>query len=328
MTSPGMSWERIGRYLAGEASPQEAADVRRWLDEHRSDAEVVAALERLTTAIRRDQIDVETALKRVKARTTPVRTKVLVPAPGRWRSWMTRTELVAAAAAVLLVGGVFLFQQVRDFARGGALMTYSTGVGQRDSVHLEDGSLVLLGPATRVAVRGREIDLTGEAFFRVVHDDRPFIVRAGGSVIRDIGTEFAVQTYDAPAVRVVVQEGSVALSRGKDSVILHQGDVGQVTGGGGRIQSVPGGATAEDFAWMRGELVFRDTPMSQVASDLRRWYGVEVRVADTALMQRRFTGTFRTEPRERVLDVIAMALPARVERRGDTAYFRPAALNK
>lgn len=323
-----MNWERIGRYLAGEASPREAADVRQWLDEHRSDAEVVAALERLTTAIRRDHVDVETALRRVKARPTPApaRTKVPVSEPGRWRRWTTRTELVAAAAAVLVVAGVFLFQQIRDIARGGALVTYRTGVGQRDSVRLEDGSLVLLGPATRVAVRGREIDLTGEAFFRVVHDDRPFIVRAGESLIRDIGTEFAVQTYDVAVVRVVVQEGSVALSRGTDSVMLRQGDVGRVAGG--RVQSVRGGATAEDFAWMRGELVFRDTPMSQVASDLRRWYGVEVRVADTALMQRRFTGTFRTEPRERVLDVIAMALPARVERRGDTAYFRPASSSR
>lgn len=326
MTSPGMNWERIGRYLAGEASPQESADVRRWLDEHRSDADVVAALERLTKAIRIHHLDVETALKQVKARPTPARTKLLVPAPGRWRRWMSRTELVAAAAAILLVAGVFLFQQIRDFARRGAIVTYSTGIGQRDSVRLADGSLVLLGPASRVAVRGREIDLTGEAFFRVVHDDRPFIVRAGESVIRDIGTEFAVQTYDATAVRVVVQEGSVALSRGTDSVMLRQGDVGHVAGN--RVEAVPGGASAEDFAWMRGELVFRDTPMSQVASDLRRWYGVEVRVADTALLQRRFTGTFRTEPRERVLDVIAMALPARVERRGDTAYFRPAALNK
>lgn len=326
MTSPGMNWERIGRYLAGEASPQEAGEVRRWLDEHRSDAELVAALERLTKALRGPQVDVEAALRQVRARPTPPRTRVLVPASGRWRRWMTQTELVAAAAAVLLVAGVYFFQQIRDMARGGAPVTYSTGVGERDSVRLEDGSLLLLGPATRVAVRGRTIDLTGEAFFRVVHDDEPFIVRAGESVIRDIGTEFAVHSHDATAVRVVVQEGSVALSRGTDSVMLRQGDVGQVAGG--RVQAVPGGATAEDFAWMRGELVFRDAPMSRVASDLRRWYGVEVRVADTALLQRTFTGTFTTETRERVLDVIAMALPARVERRGDTAYYRSAASSK
>ena len=329
MTSPGMNWERIGRYLAGEASREEAAEVRRWLDEHRSDAEVVAAVDRLSRAIRAGHpVDVEAALRSVKGRPTPSRARVAVAAPGRLRRWMTQTEVLAAAAAIILVAGVFLFDQVRDIVRGDRILSYSTSVGQRDSVRLEDGSLILLGPATRVAVRGREVDLTGEAFFRVVHDEkRPFIVRAGESVIRDIGTEFTVHSHDATAaIRVVVQEGSVALSRGADSVMLVQGDVGRVAEG--RVESLPGSATAEDFAWMHGELIFRDTPISTVIADLRRWYGVEVRVADTALLQRRFTGVFTTEPRERVLDVIAMTLPARVERRGDTAYFRPAASSR
>ena len=324
MTSPGMDWDRIGRYLAGEASREEAAEVRRWLDEHRSDAELVSAVERLTRAIRGGRpVDVEAALRSVKTRQTP-RQRIAVASPGRLRRWMTQTEVMAAAAAIILVAGVALFDQARDLVRGGAQLSHSTSVGQRDSVRLEDGSLIVLGPASRVAVRGREVDLTGEAFFRVVHDDkRPFIVRTGGSVIRDIGTEFVVHTDDATAAtRVVVQEGSVALSRGSDSVMLQQGDVGRVAEG--RVEALPGRATADDFAWMRGELIFRDTPISTVIADLRRWYGVEVRVADLALLQRRFTGTFTTEPRERVLDVIAMALPARVERRGDTAYFRPA----
>ena len=325
MTSPGMNWERIGRYLAGEASREEATEVRRWLDEHRSDAEVVSAVERLTRAIRGGRpIDVEAALRSVKTRQTPPRQRIAVTSPSRFRRWMTQTEVMAAAAAIILVAGVALFDQVQDLVRGGVQSSYSTSVGERDSVRLEDGSLILLGPASRVAVRGREVDLTGEAFFRVVHDDRrPFIVRAGGSVIRDIGTEFVVHTDDATAAtRVVVQEGSVALSRGSDSVMLQQGDVGRAAEG--RVEALPGRATADDFAWMRGELIFRDAPISTVIADLRRWYGVEVRVADLALLQRRFTGTFTTESRERVLDVIAMALPARVERRGDTAYFRPA----
>lgn len=327
MTSPGMNWERIGRYLAGEASREEAAEVRRWLDAHRSDAELVAAVDRLARAVRSQRtVDVEAALRKVRARPTP-RPRVAISSAGRFRRWVTQTEVLAAAAAVILVAGVFLFQQVQDLVSGGRQATYSTSVGQRDSVRLRDGTLILLGPATRVAVRGREVDLTGEAYFRVVHDEkRPFVVRTGGSVIRDIGTEFAVHSDGAAAIRVVVQEGSVALSRGTDSVMLQQGDVGRIVEG--RVESLPGGATAEDFAWMHGELIFRDTPISTVIGDLRRWYGVEVRVADTALLHRRFTGTFTTEPRERVLDVIAMTLPARVERRGDTAYFRPAASSR
>ena len=64
--------------------------------------------------------------------------------------------------------------------------------------------------------------------------------------------------------------------------------------------------------------------MSELAADLRRWYGVELRVTDTSLLRRHFTGSFARESPDRIVDVIALALGAGVERRGDTAYIRTA----
>ena len=77
-----------------------------------------------------------------------------------------------------------------------ATKEFATSIGARDSVVLADGSRVILGPASHIVVRGREVELTtGEAFFVVVHNEkRPFTVRVGGAVIRDIGTEFSVRT--------------------------------------------------------------------------------------------------------------------------------------
>jgi transmembrane sensor len=66
--------------------------------------------------------------------------------------------------------------------------------------------------------------------------------------------------------------------------------------------------------------------MDQVRADLRRWYGVELRVTDSLLQRRVFTGSFTTEPADRVLDAIRLALGASVVRRGDTAYVSPAAI--
>jgi transmembrane sensor len=45
-------------------------------------------------------------------------------------------------------------------------------------------------------------------------------------------------------------------------------------------------------------------------------------VTDSALLSRHFTGSFGKEPAGRVVDVIALALGAQVDRRGDTAYIR------
>jgi transmembrane sensor len=203
---------------------------------------------------------------------------------------------------------------------------YATGIGQRDSIVLADGSRVLLGPASWILVSrgGRSVQVNGEAYFDVVHDaTRPFTVVTDNTLIRDIGTKFSVHTDSGPPVRVVVNEGAVRIVVGRrDSVALTAGDVGVVESNGS-LDVRRGAASPDDLAWTRGRLVFRDASIAELAADLRRWYGVELRVTDTALLRRHFTGSFETESSSRVLDVIALALNARVDRRGDSAFIRP-----
>lgn len=308
MNRPTADWDKLGRYVAGELSPAESAEVRRWLDANPAEARAVAALEQATKGVAAKPVDVEAAIRKVK-------TRIHGGAPSR--TWI---RYAAAAVVLLAVGLVYQFAPRRGAPE--SQLSYSTGVGARDSILLADGSRVLLGPASRIAVRGREVELTGEAFFVVTHDERrPFTVRAGGAVIRDIGTEFSVHSDGHDEVRVVVREGSVQLSQARDSVVLQRGDVG-VRSTGGRVQANRGAATDDDLAWTRGRLVFRDASVSELGADLKRWYGVELRVTDSALLRRHFTGSFVNEPASRVVDVIALALGARADRRGDTVFIR------
>jgi transmembrane sensor len=310
-TPSSLDFDKLGRFLAGESSPEEAAEMRRWLAEHPHDAKFVEALDAAKLMAMDKSLDVDAALRRVKQR-------------ARTRSPVRLVTFAAAAVVLLVAGAIVVSEKVTTF-RGNV---YTSGVGQRDSVVLADGSRVLLGPASRLVVRrnGREVSLVGEAFFSVFHDDRrPFTVRAGDAVIRDIGTEFSVHNDSAESslVRVVVREGAVALTHAADSVTLRRGDVG-IVDTGGAVRANRGAATDDDLAWTRGRLVFRNAPMPELSADLRRWYGVELRVTDTALLSRHFTGSFDGEPADRVLDVIALALGARLERRADTAYLRTA----
>ena len=91
------------------------------------------------------------------------------------------------------------------------------------------------------------------------------------------------------------------------------------------MQANRGAATDDDLAWRYGRLVFRDASVAELGADLKRWYGVELRVTDSALLRRHFTGSFANEPASRVVDVIALALGARADRRGDTVYIRATA---
>ena len=287
--------QELGRFLAGEASPAEEAEVRRWL------------------AARVDQqVDVEAALASVKARASGEVARV--------KAFTPRFLALAAAAVVLMVVGAIV-------ARRGPTtepLRLATTAGQRDSLVLPDGSRIVLGPSTSVVVRDRDVELRGEAYFDVVHSaPRPLTVHALGAVIRDIGTQFAVSGDSGAPLRVVVREGIVEVTHANDSVTLHRGDVA-VVDSGGRVEAQRGAATPDDLAWLNGTLAFRNASVAEEAADLRRWYGVQVRVTDSVLLQRHFTGQFAGEPVDRVIEVIALALGARHERRGDTVIVRPA----
>jgi transmembrane sensor len=314
-------WEKIGRYLAGESSPDEAAAVRRWLEENRADAELIGALDGAARQAASPQVNVDVALRRVKARAKEGARKTALTFGG-----FAAIAAAAALAAVLLPWRTILN---RDDAPA-ALPTrvaFATSVGQTDSLRLPDSSFAVVGPDSRIVYTStadaRMVQLQGQAFFRVEHEARrTFSVRAGATTIRDIGTAFSVQTDRAEPVRVVVTEGAVVVI-GVDSAILRAGDVAVVSTSG-TVDARRGGATADDLAWTRGRLVFRDTPLADVATDLRRWYGVKIQVTDSSLLRRHFTGSFAGEPIGRVLDVLALAIPMRVERRGDTAFVRSA----
>ena len=325
-------WEAVARVLAGESPDDETRRVRRWLDARPADAAFVAAVARLAppASAPATDVDVEAALRRVHDRLDATDVRPLRPrgTPAH-RRWPAVLPALAAAAVLLVAALVWRGARTVD----AEVRTVATAVGQRDSLHLSDGSRVVLGPGSRLAVAAgfgderREVELRGEAFFEVVHDDaRPFVVRAGGATVRDVGTAFTVRSADAGDVRVAVTEGVVLLgaaSAGEaGGVRLEAGDRG-VLRPGAPPEVARGAVTEDDLAWTRGRLVFRDASLGEVAAALRRWYGVELRVEDGTLADRHLTADFAGEPVGRVLEVLGLALGATVERRGDAVTLRP-----
>jgi transmembrane sensor len=341
-------WDAIARYFAGESTLEEGSVVRRWLEAHPAEAAALTALGDATARLENATppgLDVEGALARVierrdgasvipidsrqPARRTPART--VVPA----RRWQ-RFALPAAAAAVLLIGGRLFWHSAQNDGytnpSGAAAQTVITAVGQRDSVRLADGTRVVLAPESQLRVAAgyggsmREVELEGEAYFDVHHDDaRPFLVHASGAAIRDLGTTFTVRTTRGQGVRVAVTSGSVSLAPAQAgpnaAVVLQPGDAGTL-GTDGRTVVERGGAAEPDTAWMRGRLVFREAPVETVRAEVRRWYGIDLQI-DSSFASRHLSMTFDGESAGRVLDVIALSLGAEVSRQGNTAVIKP-----
>src|SRR4029079_315499 len=124
----------------------------------------------------------------------------------------------------------------------------------------------------------RNVEVRGDAWFAVVHDAaKPFTVRAANAVIVDIGTTFTVKSDAHDGVMVSVTEGSVALkqvnTKTGQGVVLKAGDKGLLTPGGESLAN-RGAATADDAAWLQGRLVFREATIEEIASSMRKWYGI------------------------------------------------------
>lgn len=96
-------------------------------------------------------------------------------------------------------------------------------------IRLADGSTVVLKPASEIRVADnfgkatREVNLKGEAFFRVAHDTkRPFLVYSNGVVTRVLGTCFNVKAYENDReVTVAVKSGKVSVYASKGSTSPH-----------------------------------------------------------------------------------------------------------
>jgi transmembrane sensor len=340
---PDPDSDLLARWLAGEAPAEEARLIEAWLA---ADPGRRREFDLLSSSFGRLQqpepadLDVDAALRRVKARMHQDSTSGLLSHRNWQQSPVRRWDSpMLKAAAVILVAGAagLVWRATRPEGQTGigtstvAIRTISTGVGQRDSLSLPDGTRVTLGPSSTLTQRegygaaAREVDLNGEAYFAVKHDvARPFLVHTGSATVRDIGTAFDVQTTTGPIdVRVAVTSGSVLLKGsvgGADSVVLNAGDRGAVDGAG-HTTAHRASVTEDDLAWLRGRIIFRDTPLSEAAAQIRRWYGVDVRFADASLRNQRLTATFDGETRDQVLKTIALALGAEIELRGDTAIL-------
>ncbi|MCU0647759.1 MAG: FecR domain-containing protein [Gemmatimonadaceae bacterium] len=235
----------------------------------------------------------------------------------RVNAWRWR----AAAVAVIAVTGLVL-------ARTRGMETLEAPRGREARVTLPDGSRLVLAAGSRAQWsrrfgRGtRDVQLDGEGYFDVVHDDAtPFRVRTRHAVATDVGTRFVVRSWpDRPFVDVAVEEGIVDLrdtSRAPTaarSARLTAGQRGAIAATGAvRVTSDAAAATA----WMRGELLFDDTPLDVALDEVGRWYAVRFVIAPS-VAGRRVSARLPRQSLDELLATLEVALDVRLARAGDT----------
>jgi ferric-dicitrate binding protein FerR (iron transport regulator) len=339
-----LDWDRLARYVSGESGATERADVERWAAGSDANRAMLESLKRRWNAASDGTSwNVDAAWSRLAPRLRDVKVEPGVIDLDSRRatrpSWIGPARVGLMAAAAVLLVAVAVRMRAVDSAPAGATALTSpemrTGIGEQRTIDLADGTQVMLGATSTLRMGAgfgestREVFLEGQAFLRVRHDStRPFVVNAGGTRATDLGTAFEVRAYPNEGVRVAVTEGMVEVRRDTgmlDSAVLQPGDVAELPESGATVvrrqQNVE-----RLLGWTRGELVFEDTPLSEVARDLERWYDVQVRIDDTAVGALHLSTQFRIgESLDVILEVIEGTLSSRgvrAERTGNVVTFR------
>jgi transmembrane sensor len=218
--------------------------------------------------------------------------------------------------------------------------TVSTAVGEQRLLNLDDGTRVELNTDTRLRVSfdrsTRTVVLeSGEAYFQVTHERRPFIVVAGERKIVALGTAFTVRRDESATdgLTVTLLEGRVAVAPSQQSIDPSspaQADVTILTPGQ-RLRARPKARPTVDTpsidkatGWMRGQLIFDHTPLREAAAEFSRYNKIKITVASPQVADIPIGGIFRIGDSRSFARAVAASYDLKVTVHGDEVLLEPA----
>lgn len=325
------AFERAGR--AAELTPDE----QQMLEARRSEIEAVreqfVAVDDIAVDVEAccsvfDRLWAERAESSVgKGRETQARDRSAIRSRTSRRNvrWLWR---IPAAVAVVAFIAVSVLVLERDMFEGrDGFEVVSTGVDEVRIVSMDDGSSVRLMPNSRLSYVpvdrqspvNRKARLEGRAYFDVASQQTGLLIETPTATATVLGTSFGIEALDAET-KVALVDGKLAVAGNIDrrrAVTLEPGQLSRVPADG--LPSAPEAVNLAEYLEWTGMFIFRAEPISAVVESLTRHFNVSITV-DDALAGERITGTFeQSDSLETILDVVAAALDASVDRT-DTGF--------
>lgn len=307
----------LGKYLSGEAVPEEAMAVDDWLQQSAENSATfreLAAVWYAASGYPPHQLpDKALAWQEIRQRMPAAR---VIRSNKRW--W-------AIAAGIILIVGCFTVIQLLKKKPIGTLSPvtlYAANEAITDT--MPDHSVVTLSKDSRLQypvdfnTKTRELLLEGEAFFDVTPNPAlPFIVNAGDVKIKVLGTSFEVHRQQQGVVRVSVQSGMVSMYHASGQLIVKAGQTGIYKSEGHRlyIQAVQAPATeARVFD-------FHDAKLEEIMQALGKAYGFKPVFENEELRDCHMSSEFEDKPLDYVLDIVSTTLNVQIQVKDKVAYI-------
>lgn len=155
------------------------------------------------------------------------------------------------------------------------LHTYNLTLADGSEIMLNAGSTLYF--PTEFDDGAREVEIHGEAYFKIARQDKPFIVNTGNGRVKVYGTEFNVYNRNKDNVEIVLVAGCVGFQTETGGEVMLGPDqkLSYSTNSGVEITEVD---TKYYLMWQNNMFAFENEPIGKVLEQLASWYDVKINV--------------------------------------------------
>ncbi len=317
----------LKKYFYDQLSPQEEGKVQEWLAKHGNEPEVIAMLEQIMLEQETEDL--------VASSSAFISVKRKLGLRGR------RTELVVrkimkwtAYAAILVLLPIVGALSYAHFLPDIEWIELKVPCGQTRELYLADGTHFHLNAGSRITYpskfRGKErrVFIEGEVFAKVTkNSDKPFVISSGDVNVHVFGTTFNFKAYDnTECVELLLLEGSVQMDLSANNcirqIMMHPGEMLQFDRKNGEVELKKFNPIGYRSFHENGALHFFNLRLSDILSDLERYFDTKVVLLDETLADVRYFAYFtNNETLEQILKGINVDKKMRFFKKNGVIYI-------
>lgn len=206
---------------------------------------------------------------------------------------VTRTFYLqrAAAVALLLAGAGITFFLLNQRSAKPAFTEIVTRAGERRTVHMKDGSRLLINAGSTIRVYERKLNIVdGEVFLDVQQDaHQPFVVESGPLKTTVLGTSFNISAYQAlHNLSVGVVSGRVKVN--EDILVENQSLVYDKETHTAKISKLD----ESSLGWQEGKLLLNDVSFDEMVVMMQKNFGISIVANQEHVKTTRYTTELST----------------------------------
>jgi transmembrane sensor len=348
-------WELLAKKFNHEICDQEIKELEDLLRKHQQEfqqSEVLNAVFNLELIAGDDPATIARSEKRLLHSIGEMAAAgIPEPAAGGLKKHFSRYSKMYVAATLNVAVIVVLYLVAAHDTAGTFVNKINTARGAKTTVHLPDGSVVILNSGSRLSynkdfgIKNRQIHLEGEAYFDVTKNpSMPMIVSTAAVAVKVLGTTFNVKAYPEDSlVETSLFTGTIQLTTEKDpervillrpreKVTINQKQnlyTTPVTSKETHNETVSlqhmmfnrSDSSFDEMAWLKNKLVFRAARFQDVANELQRRFNVSIYFSDTVFQDIRITGTFSDESIYEIIPALQQTIPFHYTSSGNKIYI-------